>query len=145
MKYTLLALFCCLILVSGCEKEPQADIDEALIQEYITTNNLNTTVTPSGLHYIIYNQGSGGSPVSNSKVDITYEGYLLDGEVFDSGNAEFDLNRLIIGWQEGLPKIEKGGDIKLIIPSHLGYGTQRTGSIPANSVLVFDITLHDFI
>ncbi len=144
MKYTLFALLTCLLLVSGCKKEDQKVLDEALIQEYITENNLTTTSTTSGLHYIINNAGSGGAPSLAAVVDVSYSGYLLDGEVFDSGTIEYALSNLILGWQEGLPKIEKGGDIKLIIPSHLGYGAQGTGSIPKNSVLVFDIVLNGF-
>lgn len=144
MKYTLFALLTCLLLVSGCKKEDQREVDEALIQEYITTNNLQTTSTSSGLHYIINNAGSGGAPSLAAVVDVTYVGYLLNGTEFDSGSSEFPLSNLIPGWQEGIPKIEKGGDIKLIIPSHLGYGSRDTGSIPKNSVLVFDIVLNNF-
>jgi len=144
MKYTLFALLSCLLLISSCKKEPQNEIDEALIQEYIAENNLETTVTSSGLHYIINNPGSGGSPNVAAIVDVTYVGYLLNGTEFDGGDIEIELFKLIQGWQEGIPKLEKGGDMKLIIPSHLGYGDRATGSIPKNSVLVFDLTLNNF-
>jgi len=44
-----------------------------------------------------------------------------------------------------VPYIKKGGKIKLLIPSALGYGSNAAGSIPANSVLIFDIELLDVI
>jgi len=57
---------------------------------------------------------------------------------------EFSLAGVIKGWQEGIPKIGKNGKIKLMIPSALGYGASEFGSIPANSVLIFDIELDSF-
>jgi FKBP-type peptidyl-prolyl cis-trans isomerase FkpA len=48
---------------------------------------------------------------------------------------------LIIGWQIGIPYIQKGGKIRLLIPSYYGYGNRAAGSIPANSILDFTITL----
>lgn len=38
---------------------------------------------------------------------------------------------------------KKGGKIKLIIPPSLGYGHNPTGSIPGNSIIIFDIELLD--
>ena len=56
----------------------------------------------------------------------------------------FALGGLILGWQKGIPLIQKGGSINLYIPPSLGYGANATGSIPANSILVFTIQLVDF-
>ena len=46
-----------------------------------------------------------------------------------------------MGWQYGIPLVKAGGRIMLYLPPSLGYGAQTVGSIPANSVLIFDITL----
>jgi FKBP-type peptidyl-prolyl cis-trans isomerase FkpA len=51
------------------------------------------------------------------------------------------LGQLIVGWQKGLPLISSGGKITLYIPPSLGYGSAAAGSIPANSILIFDIEL----
>ncbi len=122
--------------------------DEQLIVNFLTTNNLldQAVRDPSGLYYIIDNAGAAGtSPVGSSFIELNYTGKLLNGTVFDqSGSgtpAMFQLGALIQGWQIGLPKIGEGGKIRLFIPSALGYGRDRVGSIPANSVLIFDIEL----
>ena len=81
---------------------------------------------------------------ANTTVSTKYTGRLLDGSVFDGGNGQvlsFKLGGVITGWQVGIPLIQKGGKIRLFIPSGLAYGCDGQGSIPANAVLDFDIEL----
>jgi len=69
---------------------------------------------------------------------------LIDGTTFDqtgSSAVTFQLGQLISGWQLGLPLIKPGGKIKLYLPPTLGYGSRTVGSIPANSILIFEISL----
>ena len=85
-------------------------------------------------------------PTSSSYVTVVYKGYLTDGNVFDQSKSTglgISLTNVIKGWQEGIPYFKVGGKGKLLIPSALGYGAQTQGNIPANSVLIFDITLLD--
>lgn len=147
--WTLILTSLVIICISSCKKEEdnneQANIDKELIEQYISDNQLDAQSTPSGLHYLILKTGSGEHPTINSTVTVSYKGYLLNGDVFDENLAFTSrLSSLIKGWQEGIQLIGKGGKIKLLVPSALGYGSQQQGSIPANSVLVFDITLYDF-
>lgn len=137
-----------LLLIFGlfsCTKDADEQYieDLRLIESYIELKGLtNVQKTDEGLHYIIVEPGDGISPDAASKININYVGRLLNDVVFDSGfDVTFELSGLITGWQLGIPKIKEGGKIKLIIPSKLGYGGRATGSIPANSVLVFDIDL----
>ncbi|MBU1009322.1 MAG: FKBP-type peptidyl-prolyl cis-trans isomerase [Bacteroidetes bacterium] len=140
-------LFTALILQSCGEKQvvSQADIDQQKIVDYLISKQLTATATASGLHYIIIDEGSGDKPTTQSTVTVSYKGYLLDDTLFDQGTFfTSPLSDLIKGWQEGIPLIAPGGKIKLIIPSALGYGGHAAGSIPANSVIVFDVSLHYF-
>jgi FKBP-type peptidyl-prolyl cis-trans isomerase FkpA len=130
------------IISFGCKK---GDSPETLDQ-YITRSNLTSTVTkdPRGFYYQIINPGTGATPTIASKVTVFYKGTLTNGSVFDQTNATpvtFGLNGLILGWQYGIPLVKAGGRIMLYLPPSLGYGAQSVGSIPANSVLIFDITL----
>lgn len=150
MKKILFGLACLLVVFSCKEKIPQAELDEQIIQQYMADHSINGIPTGSGLYYVIQDSGLAGRPDLNSTVAVYYRGELTDGTVFDEQQApdatlQFPLANLIPGWQEGIPLIGKNGRQTLLIPSHLGYGSRATGSIPSNSVLIFDIELVDYI
>jgi FKBP-type peptidyl-prolyl cis-trans isomerase FkpA len=97
-----------------------------------------------GFYYKIDVAGTGITPTVCSNVTLYYQGKLIDGTTFDQTGASpvtFQLGQLITGWQLGLPLIKTGGKIKLYLPPTLGYGSRAVGSIPANSILIFEITL----
>jgi len=130
--------------------DSQASFDDALIKNYIKKNNLTAlTRTSSGLYYQIISAGAGSVEVlPSSMVSVAYTGKLTNGTVFDQATTttplKTTLSTLIPGWVEGLPKIKKGGSIRLIIPSALGYGSRdEQGLPPANSILDFNIELID--
>lgn len=102
--------------------------------------------TVDGIQIYIVEQGTGPKPLPGSHVVMNYRGTLLDGSEFDSsfgkqGYMDFDLNGLIEGWKIGLPQVQTGSKVKLIIPPEKGYGAAARTGIPANSTLVFDIDL----
>lgn len=101
--------------------------------------------TPSGLQYKVLEEGEGASPTAADVALVGYKGTLLDGTVFDENpQTAMPVDGVVPGFSEGLQKMKKGGKYRLWIPPQLGYGDQATGPIPANSVLVFDVQLHDF-
>jgi len=119
----------------------QAAVDDSLIRAYIKTNHINAVKHTSGLYYQIIKEGNGANATAGSTVDVTYEGRLLSGVVFDHSvnPISFSLRDVIPGWTIGIPLVKAGGKIMLIIPSHLGYGPRDSGPIPENAVLAFDI------
>lgn len=129
-------------LFTSCKKDESA---EEQITDFIQKNNIAATKHSSGLYYQIIKPGSGSFAYpSSTKITIKYEGRLLNGTVIDNGGGienTFQLAQLIEGWRIGIPLIQKGGEIRLIIPADLAYGSQATGPVPANSVLDFTIQL----
>ena len=124
--------------ISSCKKDNHdaTQADRATIEQYAADNNLNGQFTSSGLYYVIEKEGAGSHPNINSNITVSYSGYYLDGTILDQGDFfTARLYNLIRGWQEGIPYIGSGGEIKLVIPSNLAYN---------NGVLVFDVTLHYF-
>ncbi|MDB5228592.1 MAG: FKBP-type peptidyl-prolyl cis-trans isomerase [Bacteroidota bacterium] len=132
----------------SCKKSDQPKIDDAIIKQYIADSGLNAIAADSGLYYVVLNPGTGNSPSFTSYVTVDYKGYLTDGTIFDqtAGTPLLALlNSRIKGWQIGLQLIKKGGKIKLLVPSQLGYGDAPPFStVPSNAVLIFDIELVDF-
>lgn len=112
----------------------------------------DAVTTPSGLQYVVVEQGSGdATPKKGDSIKAHYTGKLLDGKKFDSSYdrgqpIEFPVGagRVIKGWDEAFLTMKKGEKRTLIIPSHLGYGPSGRGPIPPNAVLVFDVELVDF-
>lgn len=147
-KYLILGFL--ILFAFSCDRDDddaaqQLEDDIEIIENYIAENNLIAESTPSGLHYVVLEEGNGSFPIATSRVVVNYKGYFLDGEEFDSGNGiQFFLTEVIRGWTEGIPKFSKGGSGILLIPSYLAYGPNGRGAIPGNTVLAFDILLDDF-
>ena len=121
-----------------------ADENEKAILKYIEDNNLEATRTDSGLYYVVNNEGTGATPTSASNVTVAYKGYYLDGTVFDESTVSgisFNLSQVIAGWTEGITYFKEGGNGTLLIPYTLGYGAYGNSTIPAVSVLLFDVNL----
>jgi FKBP-type peptidyl-prolyl cis-trans isomerase len=123
--------------------------------------------TANGLHYSIYEKGSGKKPAAGSTVYVHYSGFFESGELFDSSHEDvskafgkFNQQKadakayvpfpfqygnktgLIPGFLEGLEKMNIGDKAFLFIPSHLGYGEAGAGGvIPPNSNLIFELEL----
>lgn len=108
-------------------------------------------ITPSGLQYQVVKEGSGPSPAANDVVSVHYEGFLLNGQVFDSSvkrcePAKFPVNQVIAGWTEALQLMKKGSKYRLFIPAALAYGERGAGGIIGpNATLIFDVELLDIM
>ncbi|HLL05739.1 MAG TPA: FKBP-type peptidyl-prolyl cis-trans isomerase [Myxococcaceae bacterium] len=103
----------------------------------------------SGLYVQDLTVGTGAeAPTSGRSVVVHYTGWLANGTKFDSSRDRGQTFTFVVGkgdvikgWDEGVPGMKVGGKRKLVIPASLAYGSTARGSIPANSVLVFDVEL----
>lgn len=102
---------------------------------------------PSGLQYKVIKEGTGKKPKATDRVKCHYEGFLIDGTVFDSSvqrgePAVFPLNGVIAGWTEGVQLMAEGAKYRFFIPYDLAYGSQGAGAqIPPYAALIFDVEL----
>jgi len=107
--------------------------------------------TESGLRYQIIQKGSGAQASQGKNISVHYKGQLADGRVFDSSydrkqpiDFTVGVGQVIKGWDEGLQLLKVGDKARLVIPSHLAYGSQGAGGvIPPDATLIFDVELMD--
>ena len=154
--------FLCFVLFYSCKKESGCGYsdqnivapvnEQQAVKAYLTTNNIHAAAKDSsGFYYEIFDDGEGeGTPNLCSQVELTYTGKLTSGTVFEQKSAAFTLGSAIEALRKGIPLIKKSGHMKLYIPPTLAYGSKEIKDesgkviIPANSILVFDISLNSF-
>ena len=142
----------CAVAFASCKKDnnqncspvnvtaPASEV--ATLRTYLSDNSITATEDPRGFFYTIDSTCSSTKPTMCNEVTVIYTGKLTNGTQFDAANnATFNLSGLIVGWQEGIPLIGTGGSITLYLPPSLGYGSADAGSIPGNSILIFNISL----
>ena len=140
-----------LVSGSGCLKDnscnpKSVESERATMASFAAANGLTMTEHSSGIQYQIISAGVGPTATLTSDVSVRYTGKKMDGSVFESVSGTpitFTLGQVIPGWQLAIPLIQEGGLIRVLIPSSLAYGCTGKGSIPANSVLYFEIQLVD--
>ncbi len=124
----------------------QVQIDNKLIEEYLSKNNIQAKKTDWGVYIQIKNEGQGSKPAVGQFVNVKYAGRTLGGEQFDAGvfPIQIGTNGSIKGFEDGVKQLGKGGSATVFIPSSLGYGTRGSApKIKPNEVLVFDIEIQD--
>lgn len=104
---------------------------------------------PADLQQFVLVKGDGKPVTAGQTLVVQYTGVTwADGKQFDSswshGGAQalqVGAGSLIKGWDQGLVGKTVGSRVLLVVPPSLGYGNQASGSIPANSTLVFVIDI----
>lgn len=134
------------VIAFDIEIVDQKEFDKNKIKNYLAANNLVADSTLSGIFYVIEEPGTGDNPTASSTVTVNYRGYFADGTTFDQSNptATFELKNVIRGWQEIMPLLKREGGGTFLIPSDMAYGSTGSGSIPGNTMLIFDIVLLEF-
>ena len=135
-----------LVALAQREKLPPADL------EFVEKTWPNAKKTQTGIRYVVLQAGAGDTPKPGDKVNVLYEGRLLDGKVFDTAKDPaqpftFRVRRdmVIEGWDQILQVMKKGDKLLVIIPPELGYGTRgQPPKIGRSATLVFEMELLSF-
>jgi FKBP-type peptidyl-prolyl cis-trans isomerase len=107
---------------------------------------VGVVTTPSGLQYQVIKKGEGPTPTDADVALVNYKGSLRTGKIFDQAQrAPFPVTGVVPGFSEALKLMPRGSNYRIWIPPALGYGAQPQGeTIPANSLLIFDVDMIDF-
>lgn len=105
-------------------------------------------VTASGLQYKVLVAGQGETPKATDRVEVVYEGKMIDGTIFDATSRHqgkksdtFACNQVIKGWTEALTSMPVGSKWEIYIPQNLAYGERQAGQIKPYSTLIFTVEL----
>jgi FKBP-type peptidyl-prolyl cis-trans isomerase len=122
--------------------------DTVAINTYLNDKGIaNVRKDPSGLRYVITTLGTGTKPTSTSTITFNYVGKFMNTAetIFDQSTspATAPLANLIKGFRIAMPLLPAGTKATLYIPSPLGYGLNgdRSGTVPSNANLIFDVEL----
>lgn len=124
------------------DAETQLEIDDAIIAKYLIDSPVTSILKhSSGLYYKIVEEGSGSAISETDTLFGRYSMKILRDTTFlsrsDDSTFRFTLTGFFEGWKIGAGLIRKGGEIRMIVPSPLGYQQREvtTPRIPPNSIL----------
>jgi peptidylprolyl isomerase len=127
---------------AACEDTRTDEVTYAAPEAFTVTDKV------SELQKTDIKTGNGAAAKDGDCLVMKYYGTLTNGTLFDENYTKttafaFTLGsgQVIAGWDKGLVGMKVGGTRRLVIPAAQAYGSQSTGSIPANADLVFEVQL----
>jgi len=141
--------------INGNEEEKMLDVNRAVvhdeakaIEEFISRHGWKMQMSGTGLHYQVYEKGTGALANDSSILSVAYKVYLLDGTLCYEADESHPLKLItgkgqqINGLEEGLMMMNEGARARFVIPNHLAYGiTGDQDKIPPASALYYDVHL----
>ena len=140
------------IFISACSKSSNLEINVEQGELFLTKHLLNSKVIEikPGLQYMILESSkiNASKPKLEDTITADFHGTLMDGSVFWSSieigePLTIQLSQLIPGCQKLISHMQEGDFWRVFIHPDLAYGEEGRPTIPPNSVLTFDIKLHN--
>jgi peptidylprolyl isomerase len=113
------------------------------------TSGKDTVTNPSGVKYIVVQEGEGDKPTKSNWAYFHFTGYLPSGQIFDASMLRGEPVRInpgqmefIPAWDEIIQMMKPGSKFHVIVPPEMALGEQGLpGVVPPNTTLRFDIEL----
>ncbi|MEY3565435.1 MAG: hypothetical protein RJA23_1605 [Bacteroidota bacterium] len=141
--------------------------DKEAIEKFLKENPISSVKEYSEpiegfyMYWQVSTKPERNSLLRGDTVSVNYVGKTLNKKIFDTSveqvardNGIFSAGRkyqplryavgygfTITGFEFAISMMHPGEKATVIFPSRLGYGTQSSGSIPANSPLIFELDL----
>ena len=148
MKQFLLLLMVVVLFSCGSGKSESENPEATIIQTFLGDNTLTAALTAEGVYqYPIIENASGNSAgdvysiyytLSNLETDEVIDSHLLaDG---DPIKLQYGTGAIFpLGLDYGLNGIKEGEIYGIIIPNALAYGVYTSASVPAGTILHFEV------
>jgi FKBP-type peptidyl-prolyl cis-trans isomerase FkpA len=151
-RFVTAALFLPALTLAGCAGgaapvlRPRPTVETTPFSAALNVDLTRMTKTKDGAYYRDLEVGTGAVLRGSEEVKVRYTGWLSNGVQFDATKPDdppltipLGGRNAIKGLVQGLTGMRVGGRRQLVVPPELGYGSERTGVIPGDAVLVFDI------
>lgn len=135
-------------MASQASKEELAK-REAPYFEQLMRDNPNVKKSDKGFYYEVLKEGSGKPGEIGQVVVFDYKGMFTNGQVFDQtyGNREpithVISQSIFPGLFEGFQIMNKGSHYRFYFPSQMGFGQRGTDNIPPNTIIIYEVEVHD--
>jgi FKBP-type peptidyl-prolyl cis-trans isomerase len=127
----------------------------SLIREYVARAKIDIAPDEDGIYRIVQRAGTGAAVRKNCTVAVHYEGFFLDGTMFDSTRDRNEPFRFVYGQQQqmlsGLEKVvgmmREGEKVLAILPSEQAFGSQgaSVGVVPPFTPLIFELEVMEVL
>jgi FKBP-type peptidyl-prolyl cis-trans isomerase FkpA len=118
------------------------------IVNFVNRKGWNMKETPTGLWFMIYENGHGNKGVQGKAISISYSISLLDGTICYSSDSlgmksfKIGSGHVEAGLEEAALLLHEGDKARIIMPPHLAYGLLGDNNkIPAQSIILYDLTV----
>lgn len=124
-----------------------ADTNLKTAEDFLKKNATEKGVVelePGKIQILVVKPGTGAEVKDGNAPQIQYTGKYADGTVFGSsqdtgGPITIPLDQTIPGFSKGLKGMKEGEVRKIFVHPDQGYG--KSGHLPPNSLLIFDVEL----
>jgi cyclophilin family peptidyl-prolyl cis-trans isomerase len=133
----------------AAEAAKKADAQDALRRgslEAAQKRFPDAKMSPDGILYTVTRPGTGSKVGAGKTVAVHYQGYFLDGAVFDSSYSRNEpisfvtaAGQMIPGFDKMVQDMTVNEKRTIVLPPKMAYGSQGAGGvIPPNAFICFD-------
>jgi FKBP-type peptidyl-prolyl cis-trans isomerase FklB len=149
LSFTLILFTAFILNFYSCKNDDEGFVQWKIInQNWLETHKSdpNFHQTASGLCYSVKYQGEMTRPATSSQIKMRLTGRMINNTLFAyNDTVNMSMSSVVSGLQEGLMRMNSGGQYVFYVPYYLAYGEygNYAGSpvIPPYSTLVFEIEL----
>ncbi len=118
------------------------------------SENLTSPTTAAQFTQTDIRVGTGTEATAGRELTVHYTGWFYDSTKPDNKGVQFETSagqqpftftlgagQVIKGWDQGLVGMRVGGLRRLTLPPDYAYGSGRTGKIPPDATLLFEVEL----
>lgn len=131
-------------VLTKAEMDKKSAADEAFLANFAKQDGVKKT--KQGLLYLVKNKGEGNALKDTDRVEVGYQGKLVDGTIvdgpqIDNANQIFRVANMPPVLRDSVKLIRKGGEVQVVIPP--GHVESANSDNKPDVVVIYTITVVD--